>query len=322
MRRRLAAALLVLGLPAVAAAGPTHPAAADPISSCSTTVGVIVVVDFSPWGGQVERGCAPTATDGYDALIQAGFTPSGDAQDGAAFICRIDDDPTPAQTPCATTPPASATWSYWHAPAGQSSWSYSTLGAMSYHPPPGSVDAWTFGQAGTPPTFSPTAVRATDTSPPPSAPPTTSPVAPTTAPTIPSTIPSANGPSDGSPAGSPSATAPGGTSAGVARAGALGPGTSGSTEPAPGLPMTSGVSGGTPTTVHPSGCPTTTVVEVGHIIACNTGPIRVIEATPMAVSPAGSPLPFVLGALVVVALGAVGVVAARRRRRPDPTGEE
>ncbi|MFZ0664446.1 MAG: hypothetical protein WAM97_01740, partial [Acidimicrobiales bacterium] len=34
-----------------------HPgtAQADPMSECSTTTGEIVVVDFAPWGGDIER---------------------------------------------------------------------------------------------------------------------------------------------------------------------------------------------------------------------------------------------------------------------------
>lgn len=136
-------------------------AGADPIGECTTTSGEIVVVDFARWGGNIERGCATPLSTGYAALQEAGFTTAGDEYDGPAFICRIDDDPPPSKDPCITTPPASAYWSYWHADAGQQieSWTPSQLGAMTYQPPPGSVDAWVFGD-GSPPPFLPSSVRA------------------------------------------------------------------------------------------------------------------------------------------------------------------
>ncbi len=164
------------------------PAGADPIADCSTTQGEIVVVDFSPWGGNIVRGCAATLSTGYAGLQSAGFTTAGDDHDGPALICRIDDDPPPSQDACVNTPPASAYWSDWHAAAGSNTWSYSTQGPMSYEPQPGSVDAWVFGGtnvAGTngQPTFTPAQVRATNIDPvgsgattttaPPTAPPTT-----------------------------------------------------------------------------------------------------------------------------------------------------
>jgi hypothetical protein len=162
--------IAVLALSALAATAGSvvlqSPAGADPIGDCSTTTGEIVAVDFSAWGGDIERGCDAVLTTGYAALHRAGFTTAGDAQDGDAFICRIDDKPPPKQQSCGTTPPADAYWSYWHADVGQDTWTYSQQGAMGYHPPPGSVDAWTFGSTdidGTTgqPTFSPESVRAT-----------------------------------------------------------------------------------------------------------------------------------------------------------------
>lgn len=139
-------------------------AGADPMADCTTTTGVIVAVDFSPWGGDIERGCAGDPTTGFDALQKAGFTTAGDEHDGPAFVCRIDDDPPPSQDACIDTPPPSAYWAYWHADQGQTSWSYATQGAMSFEPSPGSVDAWTFG-AGSPPSFPPSAVIATEIGP-------------------------------------------------------------------------------------------------------------------------------------------------------------
>lgn len=133
-------------------------AGADPIADCTTTAGVLVAVDFSHWGGTMERGCDATPTTGYAALQVAGFTTAGTEQDGDAFICRINDEPPPSEDPCITTPPGSAYWSYWHANADQSTWTFSQQGAMSYHPEAGSIDGWAFG-AGSPPSFSPAVAR-------------------------------------------------------------------------------------------------------------------------------------------------------------------
>jgi hypothetical protein len=63
---------------------PVVQAVADPIASCSTTTGVIVAVDFSHVGGNVERGCASTPTTGYQALQNAGFASAGDEHDPSA----------------------------------------------------------------------------------------------------------------------------------------------------------------------------------------------------------------------------------------------
>jgi hypothetical protein len=169
-------ALLWLGVPLLL--GTTaHPASAAPISHCTTTTGVIVVVDFRPFGGALERGCSPTPTTGYAALHNTGHTTAPDQEDGPAFVCRIDGEPTPAQDACVHTPPTTASWSYWYADTGHNSWSFHELGAMSTHPEPGSVDAWVFGSTEGggnigEPSFSPASVRATAAGPTTSATPT------------------------------------------------------------------------------------------------------------------------------------------------------
>lgn len=153
--------------------GPASPAVADPIDACTPTKGAVVAVDFADWGGGIVRGCDTTPTTGYDLLHEAGFSTEGTEHDGPAFICRLghaDFDsgtpyPTPADEACQLTPPATAYWSYWLAPAGQDFWTYSPLGAMSNKPKPGSVEAWVFGPTdvgGTEggPAFTPDEVRA------------------------------------------------------------------------------------------------------------------------------------------------------------------
>ena len=155
----LLAALVLLATLSTLATGCVMTVGSTPIASCTSTTGVIVAVDFSHWtAGFVERGCDPTTTTGLDALHAAGFTTAGDQHDGPAYVCRINGDPTVAQDACIDTPPPSAYWSYWHANAGKSTWTRSSLGAASYQPKPGSVDAWAFG-AGTAPSFTPASVR-------------------------------------------------------------------------------------------------------------------------------------------------------------------
>lgn len=303
---RAVAALWAAGATAglVVSLGVAAPAAADPIGDCTTTTGVIVAVDFAAWGGDIERGCDAHPTTGYAALHAAGFTTAGDAQDGPAFICRIDDEPSPAEQSCITTPPADAYWSYWHADAGQNTWTYSQLGAMSYHPPPGSVDAWTFGTtdiSGTDgqPNFPPSAVRATSSAPPSST---------TTTGTPASTVPTTTAGAGSAP--SPAQTTP---------AGAGG-------EPAPGVhtsssSMTNGGGAAGKADISPTmPSPTTTTSSGGHGRAPADGRPsipKIVEAAPAAKAgrSAGSPVPVVVGSGVVVALaGATGVVARRRRR--------
>lgn len=140
----LATMILATGILTATSQSPAHAAA------CSGTSGVTVVVDFTAFGGGVTVACATgNPATGIAALQGAGFTVTGTQRWGLAFVCRIDGLPTPAAEPCFNTPPATAYWSYWHAPAG-GSWSYSTVGAASYDPAPGTVEGWAFGAGGAP----------------------------------------------------------------------------------------------------------------------------------------------------------------------------
>jgi hypothetical protein len=294
-RTAAAALIMAAGMTGIlAVAAPTAPAGADPPGACTTTSGEIVVVDFAPWGGSIERGCDPTLTTGLAALQTAGFTTAGDQHDGPAFICRIDDDPPASQDPCINTSPATAYWSYWHADAGQDVWSYSQLGAATYRPPPGSVDAWVFGSAsqqgtdGQPP-FSPAEVRATNATPttvPPSTVPTTAPLSasPTTSPSAPpaTTLPS-TAPSSTSSTSAPPSTA-----------------TTITTTTAPSGGTISGRSGG-----HRA--PEPKIVDAAPVVEKSPG--------------AGSPVPFVVGGIVVVMMLGVAGFLTWRRRHPGPTVE-
>ncbi len=151
------------------------PVGAAPLSDCTADRGAIVAVDFAHWGGPIVRGCGIKQPSGYALLRAAGFTTAGDEYDGPAFICRIGNQafhdgsmyPTPSEDPCIQTPPASAYWSYWLAPAGQNRWTYSPLGPTGDVPAPGEVELWIFGATSIGassgsgvPSFSPSRLRA------------------------------------------------------------------------------------------------------------------------------------------------------------------
>ena len=137
-----AGASLVAGL---AVAVPAPPAEAA--WACS---GVTVVVDMTAFGGGVQKKCdtASPAT-GLKALQDVGYTLTGTQRYGLAFVCRINGKPTKAQDACVVTPPTTAYWSYWKAPH-KGAWTYSSQGAGSSVPTPGTVEGWAFG-AGKPP---------------------------------------------------------------------------------------------------------------------------------------------------------------------------
>ena len=137
----LGAAIAILAVVA-----PIGPVAAAPESACTTTAGVTVIVDFSHFGGEIERGCAagqpPTA---LAAMHAAGFDTAGTTRYGDAFLCRIDNLPAPKNEACADTPPASSSWSFYNAHPNDTTWTYAPVGVLSYRPPSGSIVAFAFG---------------------------------------------------------------------------------------------------------------------------------------------------------------------------------
>ncbi len=178
--RRAAALVAALGLLGATTLGlaPAAGAQALAIGQCTTSANAVVAVNFGHWGGPIVRQCGSTPTTGFGLLNQGSFSTQGTAHDGPGFVCRISSTqfhggpgyPTKAQEPCGNTPPANAYWSYWHADPGQHTWTYSTLGAMSSHPKPGSVDYWQFGAtdvSGTQgrPSIGPDQVRARNSAP-------------------------------------------------------------------------------------------------------------------------------------------------------------
>ncbi|CAM3367314.1 hypothetical protein [Stackebrandtia soli] len=113
---------------------------------CPDGDGVTVVIDFQELGGSTIVRCAPgDQATGHAALKNAGIEIAGTNRWGEAFICRIEGKPGPADEPCIDTPPASAYWSYWHAP-NNGNWTYSQWGVMNRKPPPGSFEGWSFSK--------------------------------------------------------------------------------------------------------------------------------------------------------------------------------
>ncbi len=107
-----------------------------------------VVVDFSHFHGKVKVACdGKFPKTGLIALKNAGFSYTFVPRI-PGFICTINRDPGKCNGA-----PTTAYWSYWHArPHGK--WTYSSLGAGSYHPKHGWVEGWAFGK-GKPPKISP-----------------------------------------------------------------------------------------------------------------------------------------------------------------------
>ena len=139
--RRLAVVLVAAAATLVVAA---PPARAGSAGYCPDARGVTVVVDYGALGGGTVVRCAPgDQPTGLAALENAGFTVTGTVRWGKGFVCRIDGKPGVDAEPCVDTPPASAYWSYWHAPNG-GSWTYSSLGVRNRKPPAGSFEGWSF----------------------------------------------------------------------------------------------------------------------------------------------------------------------------------
>lgn len=344
MRRPVTVALVAFAAGAAVAAAPV-PATATPISACTATTGTIVAVDFSHWGGPVVRGCdTNNPKNGAYLLTDMGFTLAGDQHDGPAFICRIgnqafDDGtqyPTPKDEACILTPPASAYWSYWLAPAGQNTWTYSQLGAYSEVPKPGEVELWIFGATTNTanndvssgrPTCTPASLRAggsggscspsgsgtghRGSSSPPPARSSTSRAAPTR-PGGRSTPPRSREPATSAPALSRSEAA--------ALAGARAQASAQASEPADGSPGPTGPGSPGPATPaagsSPPGQPAGTT---GADPSGTPGVGAVVDAQPAARvrASAGSIVPLLVGAALVVALAGAAGYALWRRRQPS-----
>lgn len=253
----LVLAALALPVPAAQAAG------------CSGTSGVTVVVQFPD--GHVETGCAPGDPDsGLKALESAGF-PYTFVPNQAGAVCTIKGAP-------ASNCWGNSYWAYFHG-SGSTGWTYSTAGAGSYDPKPGSREGWRFGADECGPQQDCSAPAPTPT---PTRKPTRNPT--------PATTPQPSVPKPGT------TTATGAT---VAAPGA----TAGST-PTGTATVAPTTSGAATATADPTATATTTAVAAGPAGA------ESVDGT----DPASSGASWVWGVGLLAALAAVGGVVAIRRR--------
>ncbi|MFJ8203365.1 hypothetical protein [Micromonospora chalcea] len=290
-------ALAVALVTACTTIGPGSPAvAAGSAGYCPDASGVTVVVDFNELGGGTVVRCAPGAqATGLAALKNAGFPITGTLRWGEGFICRIDGKPSAATEKCVDTPPASAYWSYWHAPNG-GSWTYSDKGVLNRKPAAGSFEGWSFSlnrNADDAPRPGVVPKRPAPPPPPPPPPPPTGgePAAP---PPAGGTV--APPPVAGGRPGEP--TRPGGTSGPPV---SVGPPTSAGTSP----------TAGTPTLTATPGAATGTAPQ-------GSSDEPVVTDVAASRDDDGLPLGTIAGVLLLALLATGALVAARRRRAADP----
>jgi hypothetical protein len=269
---------------AFAVSAPRRGAAA---SACSDTAGVTVIVDFTRFGGAIERGCDPgEAANALDAVRTAGFTTAGTARYGDAFVCRIDSRPSPKSEACTDTPPAQSSWSFYYARSTDKAWTYSTVGVLSYHPASGTLLAFAFGNFAKPGVLpSGAAVPTTTTT---TTPPRKPPARPSTPVTAQAHPPATTAPSAIAPP--PTATAAVGAAPTWTPTTAKHPATTRSDAP---------------TTT--SGASTTTAPRIVDKTA--SGPVAGDSSS------SGSPWPALLTVALVAALGAGAFATIRLRRR-------
>jgi len=126
---------LLLAVPLVATGGTAQAAA------CSGSSGVTVIVQFPPQAGSpgyTVTGCAPgDPSSGIKALEGAGFSYMYHPRQ-PGFVCKINRFPRDGN--CMSP----KYWSYWHADEAGGSWTYSSEGAQTYDPAPGSAEGWRF----------------------------------------------------------------------------------------------------------------------------------------------------------------------------------
>ncbi|WP_025620304.1 hypothetical protein [Salinispora cortesiana] len=304
-RRTLHGAATVALVAAGSVIGSGSPAAAAGSAGyCPDASGVTVVVDFNELGGGTVVRCAPgSQATGLAALKSAGFQITGTLRWGEGFICRIEGKPSADTEKCVDTPPASAYWSYWHAPNG-GSWTYSDKGVLNRTPPAGSFEGWSFSLNRDPNDAPRPGVAPSRPAPPPPASPPAPPASPP-----PNDVPVAPPPAGGDVAppptdgGQPGAADPG--QPGAADGGQPG---------APGGP-THTVGPSTSATATPSASAAGLPSPETATTAAQPGSAEepVLTDAVAAREEGGVPLGTLTGVLLLAALIAGGLVAARRR---------
>src|SRR5689334_16207654 len=133
-------ALTGVAIAGLAIAAPATRVGAAAPAPCSTTAGVTVIVDFAHFHHGIARGCASgRPATALAAMQAAGFATSGTTQYGDAFVCRIDDLPSPKTEACTATPPAKSSWSFYSARPTDATWTYSRVGVLSFRPEVGTI---------------------------------------------------------------------------------------------------------------------------------------------------------------------------------------
>ncbi|MCZ4498031.1 MAG: hypothetical protein JWQ74_584 [Marmoricola sp.] len=282
------AALWLVPAPAVAASG-----------ACTSSSDVTVLVQFPD---HTEVGCATgDPATGNAALTQAGFAPVYARGNGAGAICRIAD--FPVNNNCGSMPPGNAYWAYFQGKPG-GGWTYSTEGAGTHRPDPGTVEGWRFGGGAAP------------TSPPPPVPkpvPSTGPsLNPNPKPTAKPAGSSTPRPATGSTGGS------GGSSGGSGTAASTGTPTSSTT--AASAPGDDASTGATPTPAATGAAAPTngagTGATAGSTDASGQALTRSADQSDARGDNQGSrSVSWIWGLLLLAALGAAGGVTALVRRR-------
>ncbi|MEV2241282.1 hypothetical protein [Micromonospora sp. NPDC049891] len=301
---RLAVTLAVAAASVPVGSGPAT--AAGSAGYCPDAAGVTVVVDFKELGGGTVVRCAPgDQTTGLAALKAAGFQIAGTLRWGEGFICRIEGKPSASTEKCVDTPPASAYWSYWHAPNG-GTWTYSDKGVLNRKPPSGSFEGWSFSLN-----------RNADSAPRPGVAPARPAPPPRTTPPAPPPAPRTSAPA---PPRAPSVAPPVAPPPAVDAPNA--PTMSGGTPPA-GVTLTPPVAAATATPPGSSPVPTTAATApplAAAPVAPSADPTDSYPATEFSATrdTGGLPLGTVAGVLLLVALAGGGIVAARRRRTAEP----
>jgi len=303
VQRQALATLILLAL-AAAVLAPMGPVGAEPGTAgpCGDGAGVTVVVDAQELS---DRGpatqCAPGGgRDGLEVLKNAGVEYQT-ASRSPGFVCKV--ARLPVEDPCQDPSPADAYWSYWLARRG-GSWCLSNKGAAGRSSPAGTVEGWSFAKG------------RQDSGP---VPPRPDPPAP-----VPGTVPAqlASGDCD-------STTRTGVTSTTVAAPNTTPtqPARSRSTvAPGPaGAPVTTSFTAPTTSVAAADAVqPTTTAAlaeatDATTVLAEASGPPVTIDVSPP--RGGGGARPALGAAGLVVALGGMAGVVARRRRRAAPNDE-
>ncbi len=146
-------------------------------STCATSHGVTVVVDFHGLGGGAQSHCdlAGAGRTAATQLTDVGYRLAF-VQRQPGFVCRVNG--TPADDPCVNTPPSDAYWSLWWSDGKSGTWNYASVGAGSLTVPAGGYVAlsWQGGTDRATPRVAPSPHPAASPTPRPSAPPTAAPI--------------------------------------------------------------------------------------------------------------------------------------------------